>query len=44
MDPLEGPFLGDARQHFSGPLFTASDGHVISLPAGGGELERRNVL
>ena len=44
MGSLEGPFLGDARQHFSGPLFIARDGDLISLPAGGGELGKRNLL
>ncbi|MBI1818135.1 MAG: MBL fold metallo-hydrolase [Deltaproteobacteria bacterium] len=41
---LEGPFLGDARQHFSGPLLIANDGDLMSLPAGGGELSTRNLL
>ena len=44
MGSLEGPFLGDARQHFSGPLFMARDGDLFSLPAGSGELSKRNLL
>ena len=35
---LEGPFLGDARKAFSGPLWVARDGDVVSLPAGGTEV------
>jgi len=41
---LEGPFLGDARQRFSGPLLLARDGDLLSLPAGGGALESQNLL
>ena len=41
---LEGPFLGDARERFSGPLFVGRDGDVFSLPAAGGELGMKNVL
>jgi ribonuclease Z len=41
---LEGPFLGDARHHFSGPLLLAEDGDLLSLPAGGGALGKRNLL
>jgi hypothetical protein len=41
---LEGPFLDDARNHFSGPLSIAEDGDLVSLPAGGGKLTRRNLL
>lgn len=44
MGALEEPFLGDARQHFSGPLFIARDGDLLSLPAGGGELGKSNLL
>src|SRR5262245_45747064 len=44
MGSLEGPFLGDARQHFSGPFFMGRDGDLFSLPAGGGELSKRNLL
>jgi ribonuclease Z len=32
--PLEGPFLGEARRQFSGPLKVGRDGDLISLPAG----------
>jgi ribonuclease Z len=44
MGSLEGPFLGDARQHFSGPFFMGRDGDLFSLPAGGGELDKRSLL
>jgi ribonuclease Z len=44
MGALEGPFLGDARQRFSGPLFIARDGDLLSLPAGSGALAERNLL
>jgi ribonuclease Z len=40
---LEGPFLGDARQRFDGPLWIMRDGDLIILPASGG-IERRNTL
>ncbi len=36
---LEGPFLGDARRRFDGPLWIARDGDVVSLPAGGKDIE-----
>lgn len=35
MRALEGPFLGEARQAFSGPLWVARDGDLVSMPAGG---------
>jgi ribonuclease Z len=38
---LEGPFLGDARRRFEGPLWVARDGDVVSLPAGGKEIDIR---
>ena len=44
MGTLEGAFLGDARDRFSGPLAIAEDGDLISLPADGGELGKRNLL
>jgi len=40
---LEGPFLGDARTRFTGPLWVAHDGDVVSLPRTGG-MTRRHVL
>lgn len=40
---LEGPFLGDARRRFDGPLWIMRDGDLIILPASGG-VERRNTL
>jgi ribonuclease Z len=40
---LEGPFLGNARDHFDGPLWIMRDGDLIILPASGG-IERRNTL
>lgn len=44
MSTLEGPFLGDARRHFAGPLFIARDGDLITLPAAGGALQKQNLL
>lgn len=35
---LEGPFLGEARRQFSGPLQVGRDGDLISLPAGSDEV------
>jgi ribonuclease Z len=40
---LEGPFLGDARQHFDGPLWVMEDGDLITLPRAGGMI-RAHVL
>ncbi|MGA8218179.1 MAG: MBL fold metallo-hydrolase [Solirubrobacterales bacterium] len=41
---LEGPFLGDARQRFSGELWIARDGDLYSLSAGGGDVQRSNMI
>jgi len=43
-DILEGPFLGDARKRFSGPLRVGRDGDFLSLPAGGTAIEHSNRL
>jgi len=40
---LEGPFLGDSREIFSGPLWLASDGDLYSLAADDTPLQRKNV-
>jgi len=40
---FEGPFLGAARQRFTGPLWVMRDGDLIILPAAGG-MSRRNSL
>lgn len=40
---LEGPFLGDARSRFHGPLWVMNDGDLISLPASGG-MTRMHVM
>jgi len=40
---LEGPFLGDARQRFHGPLWIMRDGDLIELPATGG-IKRRHTI
>ncbi len=40
---LEGPFLGDARSKYRGPLWIMRDGDVISLPRAGG-VERSHFL
>jgi ribonuclease Z len=41
---LEGPFLGDARERFGGPLWLARDGDLYSLPVGGEGVERSNMI
>lgn len=40
---LKGPFLGDARTRFDGPVWIMRDGDIVVLPASGG-MERRNTL
>ncbi|MBI3438224.1 MAG: MBL fold metallo-hydrolase [Proteobacteria bacterium] len=40
---LEGPFLGNAAQHFRGPIYIAHDGDIIMLPAAGG-MTRRSLF
>ena len=40
---MEGPFLGDARSRYNGPLWIMRDGDLIILPAAGG-IERRRAL
>lgn len=41
---LEGPYLGDAKERFTGPLWIASDGDLYSLPVGGREVERSSLF
>lgn len=41
---LEGPFLGDTRKRFTGPLWLAEDGDLYSLPKGGTGVERSNLI
>ena len=41
---LEGPFLGDARKIYKGPLQVGRDGDFITLPAGTTEIRRSNRL
>lgn len=41
---LEAPFLGDARERFTGPLWLAEDGDLYSLPSGGTGVERTSML
>jgi ribonuclease Z len=41
---LEGPFLGDAHERFTGPLWLARDGDLYSLPAGGTGVERSRMF
>ena len=41
---LEGPYLGDAKERFKGPLWIASDGDLYSLPVGGRTVERSSLL
>lgn len=33
-EALEGPFVGDARRAYRGPLWVAQDGDVVSMPKG----------
>jgi ribonuclease Z len=44
MGSLEGPFLGDARRRFAGPLVATRDGDLISLRAGTKVVEQTNLL
>jgi ribonuclease Z len=41
---LEGPFLGDARERFTGVLWIARDGDLYSLPAGGDGVDRSTMI
>jgi ribonuclease Z len=41
---LEGPFLGDARARFGGPLWLAQDGDLYKLPSGGTGVERARLF
>jgi ribonuclease Z len=41
---LEGPFLGDAAERFTGPLWMARDGDLYSLPLGTGAVERSGLI
>lgn len=41
---LEGPFLGDTRKRFNGPLWLAEDGDIYSLPADGGKLKKDRLF
>ncbi|HTU14027.1 MAG TPA: MBL fold metallo-hydrolase [Solirubrobacterales bacterium] len=41
---LEGPFLGDTRKRFAGPLWLAEDGDLYSMPTGGTGVERSNLI
>ncbi|MFM9043339.1 MAG: MBL fold metallo-hydrolase [bacterium] len=40
---LEGPFLGNSREIFSGPLWLAEDGDLYTLLPGGSKVERSRV-
>ncbi len=40
---LEGPFLGEARRRFDGPLWLARDGDIYSLPADNDRVERKRA-
>jgi len=44
VEALEGPWLGDARKIFDGPIRVGHDGDFITLPVGGGEPRRTNRL
>ena len=41
---LEGPFLGDAAQRFTGPLWLARDGDLYSVPLGASGVERTGMI
>lgn len=41
---LEGPFLGDSRRIYGGPVRVGRDGDMISLPAGSDEIRHTNRL
>ena len=41
---LEGPFLGDAAERFTGPLWIARDGDLYSLALGTGAAERSGMF
>ena len=44
MKALEGPFLGDAAERFTGPLWIARDGDLYSVAAGTGAVERKSMI
>lgn len=44
LKPLEGPFLDGARERFSGPLWIARDGDLVSLPAGGETITKTRLI
>jgi ribonuclease Z len=37
-------FLGDAADHYNGPIIVGEDGMMFTLPAGSNEIERSNLL
>jgi len=41
---LEGPFLGDSRKIFDGPVRVGRDGDMISLPAGSADIRHTHRL
>ena len=44
LSALEGPFLGSAREIYSGPLSVGRDGDLVSMPAGSTEVSIANRL
>jgi ribonuclease Z len=44
LSALEGPFLGKAREIYSGPLSVGRDGDLVSMPAGSTEVTISNRL
>jgi ribonuclease Z len=44
LSALEGPFLGGAREIYSGPLWVGRDGDLVTLPAGSSEVSIANRL
>jgi ribonuclease Z len=41
---LDGPFVGDARKVFHGPIRVGQDGDLLSMPAGSHEIRRTSRL
>ena len=44
LSALEGPFLGSAREIYTGPLHVGRDGDLVTMPAGSTEVRFTNML
>ncbi len=44
LDALDGPFLGRSAEIYKGPIRVGHDGDFLTLPAGGTEVRRTNLL